>query len=70
MRNPYKILVGKSEWKRIFRDLGVDERIILVWILWEWIGKLWTAFINSEYEPVADCSEYSGSIKEGNFSTE
>jgi hypothetical protein len=30
MRNAYKILVGKPEWKR---PLGVNGRIILKWIL-------------------------------------
>jgi hypothetical protein len=33
MRNAYNILVGKPERNRTFEELGVDERIILEWIL-------------------------------------
>jgi hypothetical protein len=33
MRNEYKLLVGKLEGKTQLEDLGVDERIILQWIL-------------------------------------
>jgi hypothetical protein len=29
LRNPYRILVRKSEWKTLMGDLGVDGRIIL-----------------------------------------
>jgi hypothetical protein len=35
MRNRYKILVGKSEGKRLWKDLGIDEKMILEWILWK-----------------------------------
>jgi hypothetical protein len=33
MRNAYNILVGKREGKNHLKDVGVDERIILEWIL-------------------------------------
>jgi hypothetical protein len=33
MRNAFKILVGKPDWKRSLGRLGVDDRIILKWIL-------------------------------------
>jgi hypothetical protein len=33
MRNAYKSLAGKSEGKRQLRDLHVDGRIILIWVL-------------------------------------
>jgi hypothetical protein len=33
MRNAYKILVGKPEGKRPLRNLGIDRRIMLKWIL-------------------------------------
>jgi hypothetical protein len=29
MRNAYSILVGESEGKRLFEDLGIDGKIIL-----------------------------------------
>jgi hypothetical protein len=33
MRNAYKILIGKPEEKADSKDLGVEGRIILEWIL-------------------------------------
>jgi hypothetical protein len=33
MRNAYKILVRKPEWKRQLRGLDIDGRTILKWIL-------------------------------------
>jgi hypothetical protein len=33
LRNTYNILVGKPEGKRPLEDLGVEEKIILEWIL-------------------------------------
>jgi hypothetical protein len=33
MRNAYNILVGKPERKKTLEDIGVDEKIILEWIL-------------------------------------
>jgi hypothetical protein len=33
VRNAYKILVEKSEEKNHLEDLGIDERIILRWIM-------------------------------------
>jgi hypothetical protein len=35
MRNAYKILVRKPEGKSPLKDLGIDGRIILEWILGE-----------------------------------
>jgi hypothetical protein len=40
MRNAYKILIVKPEGKRPLEDLGVDEMIILEWILGKQDGKL------------------------------
>jgi hypothetical protein len=39
MRNSYKILVGKPERKNHSEDLGVDGKIILEWILGNWVGR-------------------------------
>jgi hypothetical protein len=33
IRNAYKILVGEPEGKNLSKDLEVDEKIILEWIL-------------------------------------
>jgi hypothetical protein len=33
VRNIYKTLVGKPKGKRYAKDLGVDEKIILEWIV-------------------------------------
>jgi hypothetical protein len=33
MRNAYRILVGKREGRENMGDLGVDEMIILKWML-------------------------------------
>jgi hypothetical protein len=33
MRNVHNIFVGKPEGKRPLRDLGIDGRIILEWML-------------------------------------
>jgi hypothetical protein len=42
-RNVYKILVGKSERKKLMEDLGVDGWIILKWILGKRVwGVDWT----------------------------
>jgi hypothetical protein len=38
----YRVLVGKPERKRPLRDPGVDERIILRWILRKYDVGLWT----------------------------
>jgi hypothetical protein len=44
MRSVYDILVGKPEGA-IPLDLGVDGKIILLWIFGKWGGKVWTGFI-------------------------
>jgi hypothetical protein len=41
-RSVYRVLVGKPEGKRPFGDLGVDESIILRWIIRKWNVGLWT----------------------------
>jgi len=41
VRNAYKILVRKNQWKDHSEHIGVDERIILEWILGNQGGKLW-----------------------------
>ena len=38
----YKILVGKTEGRRPWRDLGVDGWIILGWISRRWNVGIWT----------------------------
>jgi hypothetical protein len=45
MKNAYKILVGKTEGKSHSKNLGVDGRIILAWILRKLGGKVVTGFI-------------------------
>jgi hypothetical protein len=45
MRNAYKVLVGEPKGREHFEDLGVDNRIILEFILGKQNEKLWTAFI-------------------------
>jgi hypothetical protein len=43
LRNAHKILVGESEGDHL-KNLDVDGRIILEWILEKYDGKLWTGF--------------------------
>jgi hypothetical protein len=38
-------LVGKPEGKRPLRNLKIDGKIILEWILGKLGGKVWTGFI-------------------------
>jgi hypothetical protein len=45
MRNAYKIIVRKPEWKRPLGRLGIDGRIILNWILRKVGVRVWTGFI-------------------------
>jgi len=40
-REVYRVLVGKSEGKSHWRDLGVDGWIILVWISRRWDVGIW-----------------------------
>jgi hypothetical protein len=44
-RNAYKILVGKPEGEEYSEDLGVNESIILEWILRKQVGRIWIGFI-------------------------
>jgi hypothetical protein len=41
----YKILAGKPDRKRSLKDIGINERIILKWLLGKqvvvWIGFIW-----------------------------
>jgi hypothetical protein len=39
MRDSYKILVGKPEGRDYSRDIGVDWRAILEWILWKYCAS-------------------------------
>jgi hypothetical protein len=43
LRNAYKILVEKAERIAQLGDLGVDENIILKWILKKSGGRMWIA---------------------------
>jgi hypothetical protein len=40
VRNAYKILVGKPEGKSHSEDLGINEKIILEWILGKQRGEV------------------------------
>jgi hypothetical protein len=53
IRNAYNTLVAKTEGEDSSEDLGVDEKIILEWILGKEGGKLWTERICSGQGPVA-----------------
>jgi len=44
MRNAYNILVEKPEGDHL-EDSGTDGKVILVWILGKWGGKIWTGCI-------------------------
>jgi len=41
-RGTYRVLVGKPEGRDHWRDLGVDEWIILGWISRRWDVGIWT----------------------------
>jgi len=41
-KGAYRFLVGKSERKNHWGDLGVDGRVILGWISRRWDVGLWT----------------------------
>jgi hypothetical protein len=43
-RNTYKITVGRSEENHL-GDLGIDERILLKWVLEKWGWMVWVTFI-------------------------
>jgi len=56
----YRILMGKPEGESDhLEDPGVDERIILRWILWKWDGDV--DWIDLAQEKIG-----SGSCKRGN----
>ena len=38
-------LVGKAEGRNHLKDLGVDGRIILIWIFEKWNRRTWTGSI-------------------------
>jgi hypothetical protein len=41
-RGVYRVLVMETEGKRPMGDPGVEERIILRWILRKWDAAVWT----------------------------
>jgi hypothetical protein len=41
-RDAYRVLVGRRRGKNHLVDLGVDGRIILIFILKKWNGEAWT----------------------------
>jgi hypothetical protein len=45
MRQVYSILVGKPESKKHLKDLGIDGKPTLEWILGKQEGKMWTECI-------------------------
>jgi hypothetical protein len=58
MRNAYKILVGNLKGRHHSEDVGVDEKIILEWLLGKQGEKLWTRFIWLRIGTVADSCEH------------
>jgi hypothetical protein len=44
-RGAYRILMGTTESKISWKDLGVDGRIILKWIFKKWDGEAWTGLM-------------------------
>jgi hypothetical protein len=44
-RGVYRVLVGKPEGRNHWQDLGIDEKIVLKWILKKWDGKAWTGLL-------------------------
>jgi hypothetical protein len=37
--------LGNLKERDHFEDIGIDEKIVLEWILGKWGGKLWTGYI-------------------------
>jgi hypothetical protein len=46
MINAYKILVGSLKGRDYLEDQGIDERLILKWILMKSCRWVWTGFIS------------------------
>jgi hypothetical protein len=44
-RGSYRVFVGRPEGKNHLENLGIDEGIILKWILKKWDWEAWTALI-------------------------
>jgi hypothetical protein len=44
-RGAYRVFVGRSKGKNHLENLGIDEGIILKWILKKWDWEVWTALI-------------------------
>jgi hypothetical protein len=40
--NAYRVLVSKTEGKKLLRNQGIDVRTILIWMLKKYDGRAWT----------------------------
>jgi hypothetical protein len=45
MRSAHKIVVGKPKGKIHSKELDIDGKIILEWVLWKQSSKVWTGYI-------------------------
>ena len=44
-RNVYRVWLGNLNLRDHLEDVGVDESIILKWILKKWDGRLWMIYL-------------------------
>ena len=51
------VLCGDLSERDHLEYVGIDGRIILIWIFRKWVRNTWTGLLWSEYEQVAICYE-------------